>query len=152
MACRCTSTEALAGRAAAFRTLVGALLVALLVLRLAAPAVAHEPSRMKSREIVRIAGSFGAAPGGAPVVRVVAVTVQGKRRELHATEWQVYALVVEQTDAIAPAPDSVTLQGTREDLARIASARPEQRVAILAERRPGVGEFFVLAVDLCPAK
>jgi hypothetical protein len=118
----------------------------------AATVGAHEPQRLNSREIVRLAGTFGDAPSGVKTVRDVAVTVQGRERTLHATDWQVYALVVDQNAPVAPAPDRVTLQGTREDLARIANARPEQRVALLAERRPGMGELFLLAVDLCPEK
>lgn len=113
-------------------------------------AAAHEPQRLTSREIVRLAGTFGAPAAAVKNVRDVIVTVQGKERTLHATDWQVYALVVDQGERVAPAPERVTLQGTREDLARIASARPEQRIAILAERRPGLGELFLLAVDLCP--
>lgn len=113
---------------------------------------AHEPQRLNAREIVRLAGTFGDAPAGVKTVRDVAVTVQGRERTLHASDWQVYALVVDQNAPVAPAPDRVTLQGTREDLARIANARPEQRVAVLAERRPGMRELFLLAVDLCPEK
>ena len=113
---------------------------------------AHEPQRLNAREIVRLAGTFGDAPAGVKNVRDVAVTVQGRERTLHASDWQVYALVVDQNAPVAPAPDRVTLQGTREDLARIANARPEQRVALLAERRPGMSELFLLAVDLCPER
>lgn len=113
---------------------------------------AHEPQRLNAREIVRLAGTFGDAPAGVKNVRDVAVTVQGRERTLHASDWQVYALVVDQNAPVAPAPERVTLQGTREDLARIANARPEQRVALLAERRPGMAELFLLAVDLCPEK
>jgi hypothetical protein len=117
-----------------------------------AAASAHEPQRLNSREIVRLVGTFGAAPAGVKNVRDVVVTVQGRERTLHASDWQVYALVVDQSETVAPAPDRLTLQGTREDLARIASARDEQRIAILAERRPGTGELFLLAVDLCPER
>lgn len=130
-------------------------LAALLVVGLVACAVevlAHEPQRLTSREIVRLAGTFGDPPAGAKAVRDVVVGVQGRERTLHATDWQVFAVVADQNDAVPPAPDRVTLQGTREDLARIAAARPEQRVAILAERRPGMAELFLLAVDLCPEK
>ena len=128
-------------------------LAALAGVALAAGGVrAHEPQRLSAREIVRLAGTFGELPAGTKPVRDVAVTVQGRERTLHASDWQVYALVVDQNAPVAPAPDRVTLQGTREDLARIANARPDQRVSLLAERRPGMGELFLLAVDLCPEK
>lgn len=131
-----------------------ALLIALAwLVALATPALAHEASRMTSREIVRLAGWFGPPPAdAAKTVREVKVTVQGKERVLHATDWQVYALAVDQKTPVAPAPESVVLQGNRADLAALAAARPEQRVAILGERRPGHGELFLLAVDLCPAR
>ena len=149
MVCRCTSTERGVPRAHAVVALVA---TALLLAVVPGGSDAHEPSRMRTREIVRLAGWFGTPPDGAPVVREVSVTAQGKQRSFHATEWQVYALVAEQKEQVAPAPKAVTLQGSRADLAAIAGARPEQRVAILAERRPGVAELFLLAVDLCPAK
>ena len=76
----------------------------------------------------------------------------GKQRPFHAVDWQVFALVTDQKETIAPMPDTLTVQGTREVLARIAGARGEQRVSILAEHRPGSGEVFVLALDLCPEK
>jgi hypothetical protein len=121
-------------------------------LTFARSAGAHEPSRMNTREIVRMSGWFGTPPAGVTVAREVTLTVQGKQRQLHAADWQVFALVTDQSETIAPAPETITLQGTREFLARIAGARGEQRVSILAERRPGSGELFVLALDLCPEK
>ena len=150
MACRCTSTERRAPRA---RTLAVWLVISTLLLAsVPDTSRAHEPSRMRTREIVRLAGWFGPAPAGAHVVRELAITAQGKQRAFHATDWQVYALVAEQKEQVAAAPETVTLQGARADLAAVAGARPEQRVAILAERRAGGGELFVLAVDLCPTK
>lgn len=150
MVCRCTSTERRAPRA---RTLAALLAIsALLLASVPGTSRAHEPSRMRTREIVRLAGWFGPPPAGERVVRELAVTAQGKQRTFHATEWQVYALVAEQKEQVAPAPESVTLQGSRAELAAVAGARPEQRVAILAERRAGGGELFLLAVDLCPTK
>ena len=129
-----------------------ALLGCLVALSVAGPARAHPPSRMNSREIVRISGWFGVPPKGATIVRKIPLTVQGRQRELNAVDWQVFGLVTEQTETLAPEPPQLTLQGTREQLARIAEARGEQRVSILAERRPGVGELFVLALDLCPSE
>lgn len=161
MGCRRPSTDPVARRArpgarsprrARGAAVACAALLALLALAAPPAARAHEPQRLSSREIVRLVGTFGAPPAAAKAVRDVVVTVQGKERTLHATEWQVYALVVDQKETVAPAPERVTLQGTREDLARIAGARPEQRVALLAERRPGMGELFLLAIDLCPER
>lgn len=149
MACRCTSTDGRRTR----RGVAGSIVLATLLLTLApATTTAHEPSRMRAREIVRLGGWFGPPPDGAEVVREVKVTAQGKERTLHATAWQVYALVAEQKEQVAPAPDAVTLQGSRSDLGTIAGARAEQRVSILAERRPGTGELFLLAVELCPSR
>lgn len=133
-----------------------ALAVALAV---AAPAAAHKPSRVTAREFVRLAGSFEAAAQAkataAPAdgaARVVTLTVQGRERRFATADWQVFALVSEEEDAAPPAePERLTLQGPRDLLGRIAGARPEQRVSILAERRPGSGELFVLAADLCPS-
>lgn len=152
MACRCTSTERRRAPRSVVTVVAVTVLAALTGALRPASSDAHEPSRMRTREIVRLAGWFGVPPAGASVVREVAVTAQGKARTLHATDWQVYALVAEQKEQVAPAPESVVLQGARADIAAVAGARPEQRVSILAERRPGVGELFLLAVELCPSK
>lgn len=115
-----------------------------------ADARAHEPSRINAREIVRLSGTFGAPSKGGPKTHDVAVSVLGKKRTLHAGDWQVFALVIDQQTKEPEAPESVELQGPRETLARIASAGDEQRVSILAERRAGSDDLFVLALDLCP--
>jgi len=119
------------------------------------PALAHKPSRVTAREFVRLAGTFAGddAAATAKAGETVAVTVQGRTRTFRVGDWQVFALVAEErADEKPPLPAKLTLQGTRERTARVASARPEQRVAILAERRPGGSELFVLAVDLCPER
>jgi hypothetical protein len=46
--------------------------------------------------------------------------------------------------------ERLSLQGPRELLARFAGARADQTVTILAERRPGRTDLFVIALDLCP--
>ena len=46
--------------------------------------------------------------------------------------------------------ERLVLQGPRELLARFAGARADQTVTILAERRPGATDLFVIALDLCP--
>jgi hypothetical protein len=129
-----------------------ALLVALALV--ASDAAAHKPPRVTARELVRLAGSFAsAASGGEAGAPSMLVTVQGRERAFRTSDWRVFALVSEEArDAPVPAPARLTLQGPRELLARLASARAEQRVAVLGERRPGGGEVFVLALDLCPAE
>ena len=44
----------------------------------------------------------------------------------------------------------LVLQGPRELLARFAAARADQTVTMLAERRLGGSDLFVIALDLCP--
>lgn len=148
MACLDPSTERHRPTAGRLRGLA----VALALLACAASAAAHPPPRINSREIVRISGWFGTPPKGSTVVRDVTLTVQGKTRPFHAVDWQLFALVSDQSETVAPMPDALTLQGTREVMARLAGARGEQRVSILAEHRPGSAEVFILALDLCPEK
>jgi len=149
MACRCTSTESRYARRAAAALLA---LATLLLALLPDGVRAHEPSRMRTREIVRLAGWFAPPPDGTAAVRTVKIRAQGKERTLHATAWEVYALVADQQEQVATAPDDVSLQGSRADLGAVAGARPEQRVSLLAERRPGTAELFLLSVELCPAR
>jgi len=132
--------------------------VALTLALAAAPAAAHKPSRVTAREFVRLAGTFagGDAANATPgAERAVAVTVQGRERTFVASDWQVFALVTEPAaegaDGAPKLPPRLVLQGARDAVARVAAARPEQRVSILAERRPGSAELFVLALDLCPS-
>ncbi len=49
----------------------------------------------------------------------------------------------------APEPELV---GDRAVLRRVITARPDQVVTILAERRPGSSDLFVLSVDRCPER
>lgn len=162
MGFRSTSTEPGRGERAgrcfvlgsrARRWLVGLALGAC-TLPVAAPASrAHDQGRSVARELVRLVGFFGEVPAGAHVERTVRLTVQGKERALQATEWQVFTVASEggRTGPEAE-PDRLTLQGAREQLARLAAAKPDQRVSILAERRPGHGEAFLVALDLCPER
>jgi hypothetical protein len=85
------------------------------------------------------------------VVREVTFLVLGQQLRFAATEWRSFAFF-DPAGAPTPAePAQLTLQGERPVLHRIASARPDQRITILAERRPGSPDMFVLTVDLCPA-
>ncbi len=138
---------------------VGRLALAMIVLGRAAlvllalwPAVAaaHGPPRPTSeREIVRVVGHVrepAAAEAGA--TRMV-LAVLGQDVTFAAAQWQTFGLASPEGGS-TDRPARVTLQGARETLAKLVAARPEQRVAILAERRPGAAEIFLLALDLCP--
>jgi hypothetical protein len=51
-----------------------------------------------------------------------------------------------------PVGAHVVLQGPRDQLTRFTTARADQLVTILAERRAGGTDLFLLTIDLCPAK
>jgi len=128
-------------------TLVVAAAVALLT---AALASAHDLSPKPERELVRIQGYRSPAPAGNQVDRELKLVVLGQPLPFAATEWRTFAFY-EATGAPTPAePAQISLQGERALLHRITSARPEQRITLLAERRPGSADLFVLTVDLCP--
>lgn len=114
------------------------------------PAAAHEPTRPQSREIVRAQGYLGEPPAGASALRTVELAVLGETRHLHATEWHRYAAEEKQEPVKIDEPARITVQGARGDLQRLRKARPEQRVTLLAERRAGSTDLFLLALDLCP--
>jgi hypothetical protein len=119
------------------------------VLVVSSVALAHNPEPKVDREIVRVQGYRGARPSGANVVAEIAMNVFGVEHTFYATDWQQYGFSAEARGEV-PAPARVMLQGDRAALARVGDARPEQRVTILAERRPASLDLFVLAVDLCP--
>ena len=113
-------------------------------------ASAHDeaPSR-RTRELVRIQGHLGEAPAGIPVARRIELLVLGQERPFFATQWQQFGL---GTDPSA-APDAgtrIALQGDRGSLARLGQVRPSQQVTVLAERRQGASDLFLLALDICP--
>jgi hypothetical protein len=121
------------------------------VLLVPATAPAHSPSANAARELLRVQGTRAAAPRGAAVVREVVFVVLGTEHRFHATDWRRFSLG--DVDGAPPAErDRLTLQGKRETLVRFASAAPEQVVTLLAERRPGGADLFVLALDLCPPR
>jgi hypothetical protein len=115
-----------------------------------AVAIAHQPARTATREIVRIQGRRGAAPAGTAVVREVSLTALGQQHRFFATDWQRFGFADEAGTPPAEERPRLVLQGKREQLARFAAARPEQTITILAERRPGSADLFLLALDLCP--
>ncbi len=127
---------------------------ALLLTTVACSAWGHAGPQGATRELVRLQGYRTAtAPPGTS--RRVEVTALGKTYAFAAGDWQVFALAGKDRSEPEVAPNTMqrfVLQGSREDLARFVAARPEQRVTLLAERRPGSLELFVLALDLCPAE
>ena len=120
---------------------------ALLALLLAAPVVAHETASRAVRELIRIQGQLGTAtpPAGGHQLTFVAL---GQRLPFTAAEWRVFAFA--DSAPAAPPPAAPQLVGDRSLLRRITTARPDQRLTVLAERRPGGTDLFVLAVDRCP--
>jgi hypothetical protein len=112
-----------------------------------AGAGAHEPPKVVLRELIRLQGARR-ADGDAPAGRMT-LRAQGVEQPFAATERRAFALVAEGKEAPQVA-DRYTLQGPRPLLARFARARPDQTVTLLAERRPGGADLFVLAIDLCP--
>lgn len=122
---------------------LGLSLTALLV----TPAVAHDVAANAVREIVRLQGQLGTAtpaPGGLQLTFVAL----GQRLPFTVNEWRVFAFAeVDQKSTLPPEPQLV---GDRSLLRRVTTARPDQRLTILAERRPGSTDLFVLTVDRCP--
>ena len=119
------------------------------ILLAAAVAVAHEPPKTVTRELVRLQG-FRRADGDAPAGQMT-LRAQGTDQPFAATERRVFGLTADG-DAAPKTADRYVLQGPRALIARFSGARPEQTVSILAEHHPGSADLFVLALDLCPAK
>jgi len=134
------------------RLRLGALVVAAVLAALPDPPAvgAHEPTRPRAREILRAQGYLGKPPAGAPALRTVELAVLGETRHLHATEWRRYAAEENREPVEIEEPARITVQGARADLQRLKKARPEQRVTLLAERRAGSTDLFLLGLDLCP--
>ena len=97
------------------------------------------------REIVWLKGKR--AGDEAPMV-LVALGADHHFAVVDLKRFAVGDVAIPETGALERA--RLALQGPRELLARFAGARPDQTVTILAERRPGRADLFVLAVDLCP--
>lgn len=125
-----------------------AVVTGLLALLVASSAPAHDVTSHAVRELVRIQGQPGTAaiPTGS---RQVTFVVLGQRLPFAASEWRVFAFADDQTAKQPEAPEP-RLVGDRSMLRRVSTARPDQRLTILAERRPGSADLFVLAVDRCP--
>ncbi len=115
-----------------------------------APARAHEVRPSLNREIVRIQGFHGAPPGQTPGAREVTILAAGTESKFTITEWQTFGM---EEPPHAPTPverDRYVLQAAPNILSRLTAARATQRVTIIAERRPGASDLFILALDLCP--
>ena len=117
-------------------------------------ASAHVVRPAISREIVRIQGFRATLPGKTratqPGIRQVIISAGGTESRFTITEWQIFG--VEGTPG-APSPeerDRYVLQAAPNIISRFNAARPKQRVTVIAERRPGAPDMFVLALDLCP--
>lgn len=130
-------------------------LLAVAVLAVAAtalPAAAHNQAPQPVRELVRIQGYKAPAPQGVTVAREAVLLVLGQEVHFAANEWRAFAFF-DPSGAPPPAePPRLALQGDRALLHSINTARPDQRISILGERRPGSVNLFVLAVDLCPPR
>ena len=131
------------------RTRSSLVLVTALATLLAPLAAAHEPPKVAVRELVRLQGQRR-ADGDAPTGRMT-LRAQGVEQPFATTDRRAFALTAEGAEA-PKVEDRYTLQGPRPLLARFTDARPDQTVTILAERRPGGSDLFVLAIDLCPPK
>ena len=129
-----------------------AVLVGIVVAALAPPAAAHESAAGSVRELIRIQGYRTGTPPSATGRRVV-FRALGEEHPFAADAWQVFSFVRQGSDGEAAGERATfALQGSREDLARFAASRPEQRVTLLVERRPASADLFIVAIDLCPAR
>jgi hypothetical protein len=110
-------------------------------------ASAHPQTPRVLREIVRLQGYLGDPPPGVASSGEMTLVVFSERHRLRVTDWQVFG-----TSDVAPSeecPSELRLQGDRAQLAGIASLAG-RRITLLGERRPGSGEVFLLALDVCP--
>jgi hypothetical protein len=126
--------------------------VAAVLALVASAAHAHDVSLKPVRELLRIQGYRMPAPAGVTPLRELKMTVLGRAIPLAVIEWRTFVFRDANPDKRPNEPTGVVLQGERPMLSRITSAKPEQQITILAERRPGSSDVFVLTVDLCPAK
>jgi hypothetical protein len=111
--------------------------------------LAHRPEKGPGRELVQIQGYKNVLPRGVTVEREIALISLAEKYSFHATRW-LQITPGNGAPVKTPEPSTLVLQGSPGDLNRFAAARPEQRVSILAERRPGSSDLFVLTLDLCP--
>ena len=120
------------------------------VLASAGVALAHNITSHAVRELVRIQGHLGTATP-APNGRQLTFTIRGQRIPFTADDWRVFAFADDETVKQPEVPEP-ELVGDRPLLRQVITARPEQLITILAERRPGSSDLFVLTVDRCPER
>ncbi len=113
-----------------------------------------EVQQTAARAILAVGGqpaadTFGRLAFSGPIEAQRYAVVLGQPLRFAVQEWRRFGLSAE---AAAPEvePTAVTLQGERALLRQVATAREGQQVTILAERRSGRADLFVLAVDRCP--
>jgi hypothetical protein len=114
---------------------------------------AHGPERRGTREIVRLQGYLQRPPSGTPGGYEIVVTARGVDHRFWVIDWRRFSLgqEVTSTEAALQAPARLALQADFEVLTRFAKARPDQLLTLLAERRPGSSDLFVLTLDRCPS-
>lgn len=115
-----------------------------------AVASAHDVRPSIKREIVRLQGFRASQLGQTPGARAVTILAAGTESMFAINEWQIFGVEEPPGAPTAAEHGRYVLQGAPDVLSRFTAARPTQRVTILAERRPGGSDLFVLALDLCP--
>lgn len=125
-------------------------LTVLLVALSTASVMAHPQAGAPPRELVRLQGSRSDAKAGAGVTTLM-VAALGVDHPFAATDVRTFGFGDAASEA-TPVGAHLVLQGPRDLLTRFTTARADQQVTILAERRAGAADLFVLTVDLCPAK
>ena len=118
-----------------------------IVVSYARVASAHNQAPLVVREIVRLQGYLGDLPSGLAARGETTLQVLAERYRVRVTDWQVFSTT--ENAAVESPPPELRLQGSREDLAKLA-AMSNRRITVLAERRPGSTEIFLLALDVCP--
>jgi hypothetical protein len=130
----------------ALRTLVVLCLAVWGGIAVAHPTQANTPAR----ELVRLQGHRADTKAGAGVTAIV-IAALGLDHPFAASDVRTFGFADAGGDA-APVGAHVVLQGPRDQLYKFTTARADQLVTILAERRAGGADLFLLTIDLCPAQ
>jgi hypothetical protein len=128
------------------RILVAVCLAACLGVAAAHPIQPNTPAR----ELVRLQGHRADTAAGAGVTTMV-IAALGVDHPFAASDVRTFGFA-EATSEPVPVGAHVVLQGPRDQLYKFTTARADQLVTILAERRAGGSDLFLLTIDLCPAK
>jgi hypothetical protein len=118
---------------------------------LAGAALAHpiQPNT-PARELIRLQGHRADTKAGAGVT-TMQIAALGVDHPFAATDVRTFGFGGTSGDA-TPVGAHVVLQGPRDQLYKFTTARADQLVTILAERRAGGTDLFLLTIDLCPEK